>query len=282
MNKLLRFKLLTKFTSLICSLKELMSGMGISARKGLLPFFYVGFFILLLLKPFSSYAQFPYNESFRNSTAANVVFGGGPPSAFLTAAAPLKLDADGQGYLRLTNEDVKQTGFVYSNNVFLGTFGLNIEFEYFTYQTSGNQHSGADGLCFFLFDAAVPNGSFNIGGFGGSLGYAQLDKNNKTYVGVSKGYLGIGIDEWGNFANANEEGRQGGPGQRSNSVTLRGAGNGSAFTSENYKWLTTVQTTKLTDNFNIAGGLRGATPENDGYRKVRINLVPRPGGGIND
>ncbi|MGY0034545.1 PKD-like domain-containing protein [Pedobacter sp. NJ-S-72] len=53
----------------------------------------------------------------------------------------------------------------------------------------------------------------------------------------------------------------------------------------NYTWLTTVQTfdpldTSNPDNFGIAGGLRTASGSNPEYRKVFINLVPRPGGGL--
>ena len=130
------------------------------------------FFLLFFLSSFSALAQFPYKETFRGSTAQDVIFGGNPNKAFLTGGAgPLAdgiNDADGDGYLRITSREGNQTGFIYSSRVFSGTYGLNIEFEYFTYGGSG-----ADGICFFLFDASVPDASFNIGGFGGSLGYSQ-------------------------------------------------------------------------------------------------------------
>ncbi|SEA42353.1 gliding motility-associated C-terminal domain-containing protein [Pedobacter hartonius] len=234
-------------------------------------------FLLLFFSPFFVFAQFPYNESFKNATADNVVFGG-DPKAYLTAGpTPMGIvdpqsDPIGAGYLRLTNREGSQKGYVYSNDVFLGTYGLNIEFEYFTY--GGN---GADGLCFFLFDASVTDRNFSIGGFGGSLGYSQISGNVK---GVSKGYLGIGIDEYGNFSD-NRESRQGGPGRAANSVTLRGAGNGFETDGENYKFLATVQT--FNDNregFEIAGGLRGAASPDSRYRKAFISLVPRVGGGL--
>ncbi|AMP99194.1 hypothetical protein AY601_2300 [Pedobacter cryoconitis] len=258
-----------------------MNRRGIPAREGLLTIVSVGLFILFALNPFSSHAQFPYDESFRNSTTnkPDVKFGG-EPTAFLTALYPITgsvTDAQGEGYLRLTNNKTKQKGYVYSNNVFLGTYGLNIEFEYFTY---GGGTNGADGLSFFLFDAAVTDADFNIGGFGGSLGYAQLNKDGRDYKGVSKGYLGIGLDEFGNFSN-HGEGRQGNKDQIANSIVLRGAGDGSAYIPTNYPLLTTVKTSTLaTDPFNIAGGSRTAKDGEPEYRKVFINLVPRPGGGL--
>ncbi|KIO74465.1 hypothetical protein TH53_26310 [Pedobacter lusitanus] len=285
MNKALRFKLLTKFTSLIRSSGELMSRRGISAKKGFLPFLTIGFFLLLLLNPFFSYAQFPYDETFRNATTnkPDVVFGG-DLKAYLTAGkAPngsAALDPVGQGYLRLTNTDGDQKGYVYSNNVFLGTYGLNIEFEYYTYGGTG-----ADGICFFLFDATVP--AFNIGAFGGSLGYSQKGyTENRVKIklpGVTKGYLGIGLDEYGNFANALED-RSGGltpPSGSSSSlfpdyVVIRGAGDGYSTSTNNYGYITSRPSP-----FAIAGGKRGAVAGENEYRKVFISLKPiKPGTGL--
>src|SRR5690606_24083815 len=112
----------------------------------------------------SSYAQFPYYESFKDSFADGVIFGGTPNSALLTSASGI--DAPGAGYLRLTDNGNNQTGFARSTRTFASAEGLDIRFEYYTYGGSG-----ADGITFFLFDA-VAAGSFQIGGFGGSLGYA--------------------------------------------------------------------------------------------------------------
>ena len=226
------------------------------------------FFILagLLVIFFSqkiSHAQLPFEQSFTTSTAPGFTFGGNPNAAILTAPG---IDLDGQGALRLTNSSGNQTGFVYSDGIALPSAGLNIEFEYFTYGGSG-----ADGIVFFLFDALAD--PFQIGGFGGSLGYAQ---RNGGIPGVSLAYLGIGLDEFGNFSNPTE-GRQGGPGSRPQSVTLRGAGNGSATTSDNYPYLTHVQVSQAPFNFNIdvPGPTRTTDPSDSRYRKVEITLKPR-------
>jgi uncharacterized repeat protein (TIGR01451 family) len=210
-----------------------------------------------------SLAQLPFEQSFTTSSAPGFVFGGNPNAAILTAPG---IDPEGQGVLRITSNSGNQTGFVYSDGIALPSAGLNIEFEYFTYGGSG-----ADGIVFFLFDASAD--PFQIGGFGGSLGYAQ---RSGGIPGVSLAYLGIGLDEFGNFSNPTE-GRQGGPGSRPQSVTLRGAGNGSAQTPDNYPYLTHVQVSQAPFNFNIdvPGPTRTTDPSDSRYRKVEITLKPR-------
>ncbi|MDB5119520.1 MAG: hypothetical protein JWN56_738 [Sphingobacteriales bacterium] len=228
-------------------------------------------FIFIALFSFEKVnAQFPYFESFKNKTAPGVTFGG-DPVAYLTANS---IDPDGDGYLRLTSNDLFQKGYIYSDRIFPSTFGLKVDFEYFTY--GGN---GADGITFFLFDAAAEPA---IGSFGGSLGYAQFSNNAvATTPGVSKGYLGIGLDEYGNFSNPSE-GRQGGPGFKPGSVTIRGQGDGAALTSGNYSYLTSLQTSELGFSLTPPGGnttTRYPLSSNPGYRKVFINLKPNPTGG---
>jgi gliding motility-associated-like protein len=247
----------------------------------------IALFLVLSLTVANAYAQFPYIESFRGATANGITFGGAP-SAFLTAGGSgyqagahtgTPLDANGEGYLRLTNNTKNQKGYIYSNADFPSTEGLSAEFEYYIY--GGN---GADGISFFLFDATAS--PFVIGGFGGSLGYAQINTTNPISPGVSKGYLAIGLDEFGNFSNPTE-GRQGGiPGLRPGSVTLRGKGNGPGLTPENYKFLTTVRTADPVNGvpgFSLVGSSAARQPiaTNQGYRKVYLDMVPNPAGGYN-
>lgn len=91
--------------------------------------------------------------------------------------------------------------------------------------------NGADGIGFYLINAAPPvetrpgrlSSSFAIGSWGGSLGY-QCSNSNSPYTGMLGGYMGLGIDEYGNFVNPGDN-TDSGPGFAPNSIALRGYGN---------------------------------------------------------
>ncbi len=213
---------------------------------------------------------FTYNETFTNSYIKDddIVFNGEPRKAFLTAGSDVK-DAEGQGFLRLTSADNNQKGYIYCKTPFTSSQGFSIRFEYFTYDGGD---SGADGITFFLFDAnAVNNGNFQIGGFGGSLGYAPYDLNGSISAGLSGGYIGVGMDEYGNFK-MKKEGRTTGiepighlPPTR-NSITVRGPA------SSGYEFVRNVQTNEAPFNFEIHSGKRAVDSLTVGYRKCFIDM----------
>jgi hypothetical protein len=157
-----------------------------------------------------AYSQFNINESFNNNTTtSNVSLNG---SASLTSG---NTDPAGQGWLRLTHGTNNLAGSAVVQQAFPSNMGVLIDFEYTTWSPPGSGN-GADGISFFLFDASYTD-SFHVGGNGGSLGYAQRTEAR----GLSGGYMGIGLDEFGNYSNPTE-GRIGGPGFIKNSVALRG------------------------------------------------------------
>lgn len=214
---------------------------------------------------------FPYCETFQTpNTQAKTIFGG---NARLI-----------NGVLRLTENQNDQRGFVYIDVPFPSSYGLKVEFEYFAY--GGIGQSQADGLSMFLFDGDTP--VFSAGGFGGSLGYAQ--RNSEP--GLSRGYLGVGFDVFGNFGNTSE-GKIGGfsaldQNERApNSIVLRGPGSGLT----GYPYIVGRKTMEVgtdKDGFNpgaqfpISSGGSGTSrvtdPMKPGYRRVNMELQPDPNG----
>ncbi len=120
-------------------------------------------------------------------------------------------DPVGSGALRFTNGSpygYGENGAIVSAGTFDASQGIQITFKTVTYlgDKGGAGGDGADGMSFYLLDATqtydVPgNGIWNgIGAFGGSLAYTCSNANN-PHDGLVSGYLGLGIDEYGNFLN---------------------------------------------------------------------------------
>lgn len=122
-----------------------------------------------------------------------------------------------------------------------------IEFQHYAYggcfeespSEAGLGNYGADGIVAVLYDSAV-GASPTVGGYGGSMGYAQ--RTDTVTNGFQGGWLGLGLDEYGNFANPTE-GRVGGPGFHTNAAVIRGDGAGTTgyeFLAEAYPLTTPI------------------------------------------
>ncbi|GAA2169820.1 MULTISPECIES: lectin-like domain-containing protein [Glycomyces] len=138
------------------------------------------------------------------------------------------------GYLQFTDTSKYNAGGIVYNDALPSRNGIEVTFAQFQYGGTG-----ADGISFFLVDGDTD--LTETGAIGGSLGYAQIDNDNTgvTQPGVAGGYLGLGLDAWGNFS-ADTEGRGSGcpEDQRApdflqvtanrapNNVALRGPGDG--------------------------------------------------------
>jgi type IV pilus assembly protein PilY1 len=124
-------------------------------------------------------------------------------------------DPVGKGALRFTNGSpggYRQNGGILSTVPFSTGQGIAITFKTVTYlgDSGGAGNDGADGISFYLMDASrlntstitgTANGDGNgLGSWGGSLGYT-CSNANPPYNGLVGAYLGLGIDEYGNFLN---------------------------------------------------------------------------------
>ena len=119
------------------------------------------------------------------------------PSTTQTSIADCSptIDSAGSGALRLTNNGGDQVGSVFYSVSLPTSEGLDVSFN--TYQYDG---SGADGISFGLAAAnpADPTAPSSAGALGGALGYST----NGSTSGVPYGYLGLGLDVYGNYENS--------------------------------------------------------------------------------
>jgi serralysin len=161
-----------------------------------------------------------------------------------------------QNILRLTNADFTQSAFVLYTNPVSSANGLSIAFDFYSYQGTGG-----DGISFFLVDGSqTPS---QAGGFGGSLGYAPLQVDGGALIpGLQGGYLGIGLDEFGNYSDG-VAGRNGGVGPRIDAISVRGSA------PTNYVYLTGTDT--LPTSLDNPGPT--ATQANS-KRRAQIDLSP--------
>lgn len=157
------------------------------------------------------------------------------------------------GRLRLTDNSGNVSTAATLRRFFPGADNrVVVEFDYLAYNGSG-----ADGVAVTLSDGNVTPVA---GGFGGSLGYAQ----RSGISGFAGGWLGVGIDEFGNFSAATE-GRVGGRGVRQDAVALRGSGSGTT----GYPYLDGTAT--LSPGVDIAGATPGPN------HRYRITVDNREG-----
>ncbi|MEO8837623.1 MAG: PilC/PilY family type IV pilus protein [Herbaspirillum sp.] len=127
---------------------------------------------------------------------------GGGTGAIPACTAPN--DTAGYGALRLTPAANFTTGAILSNFTFPSNQGMQVTFTTYTYggDKGGTAQNGADGITFLLTDGtkAAPTVA---GASGGSMGYS-CSNGNPVYEGLANAYLGLGIDEFGNFLNSGD------------------------------------------------------------------------------
>ncbi|MBB4806213.1 hypothetical protein HNP38_001485 [Chryseobacterium defluvii] len=239
----------------------------------------------------SIYGFYAYSSSLMNASSASELVIQGNASHTATG-------------VQLTPASTSQFGGLFINGrTFTSVNGLHVEFEY--EMKGGAPFSGSygDGLSFFLYDGAVT--SPIIGSPGAGLGYSY-NRTKEMYStqrkpGLTGAYLGIALDEFGNFKSKRFQGESringiaGSWSTATSHVTLRGArganinssiGLGAGYTG--YPVLVTRSTSSntgtvgrilqadrtyanltapLTSNFSLRNG-------SGEYRKVYLDLIP--------
>ncbi|MDR2361669.1 MAG: gliding motility-associated C-terminal domain-containing protein [Prevotellaceae bacterium] len=188
-------------------------------------------------------AQFFYNETCRNATGIFQYYGDA-----VGYTAGLGIDPPGEGWLRLVETRTGQNGYVLLDRTFPSTMGVTIEFDFKVWSSSST--GIADGFCVFLFDGGGTQ-PFQIGTSGGYLGYINL----------RPAYLGVGIDEWGNFWSA-----AGGSGTRPSAITVADA---------SYHYVVGTPAYLGTGTYLEYPTPSSARPSDAVYyRRVRIEIIP--------
>ena len=162
-------------------------------RKNLSRLFQFGCIVILIFSGLQSYGQrierFPYELSLTN----------GKPDEIVTYASQFVPIFNSKG-VTLTNDKTQFSGFAIDHLEFRSNNGLTIEFEYLMYGGEQFEDKYGDGMSFFLYDGSK---SFSIGANGASMGYVynRSTESNNVRPGLDGAYLGIGIDNYGNFKN---------------------------------------------------------------------------------
>ncbi|NUO76568.1 MAG: DUF11 domain-containing protein [Lysobacter sp.] len=220
--------------------------------------------LLLLAGALPAHAQFKIDSSFRNNTEANwAITGtnntGNNDSGILTGgygsvAATATNDANGSGWLRLTTDSGNQVGrALYTGGSFTSGAGVIAEFDYISWGGTG-----ADGLSMFLYDA-----SQNMAGAANGAGLGYCDG--------AGGYLGVGLDEFGNFSAGSGAANfcnTGPAGPRADRVVVRGPQNAAGGANP----VVGSATFAGLDSPNVT---TRPTP-----RRVRLLLIPNGTGGF--
>ncbi|MGA8863485.1 MAG: IPT/TIG domain-containing protein [Gallionella sp.] len=152
-----------------------------------------------------------------------------------TTGVPPQINS-GTGLLRLTENTANNAKAATAPGIFpaAGNY-ISVEFNHYAYNSTSSggisgTKTGADGVAVTLSDYSTPAVP---GGFGGSLGYAQSTGTTPNSPGFAGGWIGVGLDEYGNYQNTNE-GRVLGPNTNIyQSVAMRGPGYG----MNGYRWM---------------------------------------------
>jgi type IV pilus assembly protein PilY1 len=227
-----------------------------------------------------------YSQNHPQSGTSDPSLVGGDKGFLGSTSAPSTPDPVGSGALRFTNGypyGKGERGAILSASTFNTGAGIQVTFKTVTYlgdsgsNSNGGASDGADGISFFLMDGSVPAG---LGAVGGSLAYS-CSNGNTPYDGLNGAYIGLGIDEYGNFLNgtnlvtgytgtnvATGDNSAYGYGSKGGRIGLRGAGSISwsaltaAYGTDPSDTALPYYPASLTTSCSISGGTYSSTTNN--------------------
>ena len=256
----------------------------------------------------------PVTQCFRNAGATGWIFHeytGTSGTPVLVNTVPLTaatgVDPAGSGWLRLTDNINNESGSAYYTlPINVTQLGIQAQFSYTAWGGTG-----ADGISLFLFDGSTTPANFVQGTFGGGLGYCQQNNyggssnsspSSYIYSGTSSAYkfglyqlsggisvpglsnavIGVGIDDYGNFANNDDRCSNFGENGRTNmnsagslsygTIAVRGPGNG----QNGYNWLADTNNTatpSITPTWYQTATTTRPTASQF-FRQVLVNISP--------
>ncbi|MGJ6962645.1 putative Ig domain-containing protein [Streptosporangium sp. G11] len=184
------------------------------------------------------------------------------------------LDLPGSGKLRLTDAATGRVGGLLGAVSVPTSQGLDVTFN--TYQYGG---SGADGMTFVLaaVDPASSVSPANVGQSGGALGYSAFS----SLPGLAYGYLGVGLDVYGNFSNGAYQGSGctnpayigSGSTRVPGQIVIRGPGNGTV----GYCAINSTATSTSSTALPLRSAIRTAVPVQVGINPTNTVLTTAAG-----
>ncbi|RJF78254.1 hypothetical protein D3877_24415 [Azospirillum cavernae] len=188
-------------------------------------------------------AGFPVQEAASSSWSGWTISGSPTPSV-------------SSGVLHLTTAGTSQSGSAVYNSAIDLRYGMHVQFDYRSY---GGGSNAGDGFSFYMIDGSVTTPT--VGGLGSALGYGFVGST----PGVTKGYMAIGFDTYGNFLNSDSwAGNGAGSGAHANTIGLRGSSTGATDSSAHeYRYITGSES-----SVSSYGGI-----DSNSYIKVDLTLT---------
>jgi FtsP/CotA-like multicopper oxidase with cupredoxin domain len=143
--------------------------------------------------------------------------GSGAASSIPACESAAPVDPSGEGALQLTGGSHQQA-IVVSTIPLSTASGLRIVYTDYSFDGSA---PGGEGTVMFLTDASQPVPAA-AGPGGSALGYAGQTVSGVSKPGLANAYVGVGLDEHGNYSNP-AQGYRGGPGAVPETIAVRGA-----------------------------------------------------------